>query len=106
MELISADFSISTDPLIPTNGVRVGTARKGSKSVRMLRVAMYQPGRTSPNGDWQVPGESPTWVMGEISDELVASPFFASSPVKTYATSGCRKFQDGRTMLGSGWTGG
>jgi len=69
--------------LIPTNGVRVGTARKGSKSVRMLRVAMYQPGRTSPNGDRQVPGESPVWVMGEISDELVASPFFASSPVKT-----------------------
>jgi hypothetical protein len=45
-------------PLIPTNGVRVGTARKGSRSVRMVRVAMYQPGRTSPNGDWQVPGES------------------------------------------------
>jgi retron-type reverse transcriptase len=44
--------------LIPTNGVRVGTARKGSRSVRMVRVAMYQPGRTSPNGDWQVPGES------------------------------------------------
>jgi len=65
--------------LIPTNGVRVGTARKSSKSVRMLRAAMYQPGRTSPNRDWQVPGESLVWVMGE----LVASPFFASSPVKT-----------------------
>jgi len=69
--------------LIPTNGVRGGTARKGSKSVRMLRAAMYQPGRTSPNGDRQVPGESLVWVMGEISGELVASPFFASSPVKT-----------------------
>jgi len=69
--------------LIPTNGVRVGTARKGSKSVRMLRATMYQPGMTSPNGDWQVPGESLVWVMGEISGELVASPFFASSPVKT-----------------------